>query len=590
MPFREFRWQFAALLVSLVVFSIVATFRFASILRPAPTPAATVTQIVQNPATPTRPASPIPSPLPTQASRIATVQPADNVITFREGVVGQIRRLNPLLADSNPAERDITTLIYEGLTTINEFGEPTGELAREWVTSRNGIEYVFTLRDDILWQDGTRFTADDVVFTYQLMAMDDFPGLANQRAFWQTVEIQKLNDTQIRFRLAQPLASFPSLLTGGIVPQHALDGITGAQLANHPFNVTPIGTGPYQLEAFRSDDNGQTITAVDLRLAPTYRQRPSAEIYQIERMRFRLYPSFTAAVTALDDGLIQGLATRRMSQRPDLQTIADTRLLTQIAPRLGVLIYNWDEGEDKRFFSDQRVRSALQLSLNTRTPVETMLLDQAVVADSPLQANSWAYNENIVWSETDIARARDLIDNTRIIIPDEETSGDALYAFSILVPADSPALGRIAQEIANQWAQLDLAVTVEAVARDAYQERLEGGDFETAIVELPFTADPDVYAYWHVGQYPDGRNYGGAADDRISEQLDRARREPNGLNRVTLYRQFQQTFISRSVALPLYYPLFTYAVADGVTGVQLGFIALPEDRFRTLADWRIGTN
>jgi hypothetical protein len=45
--------------------------------------------------------------------------------------------------------------------------------------------------------------------------------------------------------------------------------------------------------------------------------------------------------------------------------------------------------------------------------------------------------------------------------------------------------------------------------------------------------------------------------------------------------------VARAIALPLYYPLFTFATAPKVQGVQLGFIASPADRFRNIGDWSI---
>ncbi|MCA9889416.1 MAG: peptide ABC transporter substrate-binding protein, partial [Anaerolineae bacterium] len=65
------------------------------------------------------------------------------------------------------------------------------------------------------------------------------------------------------------------------------------------------------------------------------------------------------------------------------------------------------------------------------------------------------------------------------------------------------------------------------------------------------------------------------------------RRDPMGPNRLPLYQSFQRLFVERAIAIPLYYPLFTYAVRDNISGVQLSFISQPSDRFRTLADWQI---
>jgi peptide/nickel transport system substrate-binding protein len=587
---RGFRWQLIALVMSIVIFGLVIIFRFANTPPVEPTQTPIPTSVVQETSATSSPLppTPLPTPLPIELDTAQVVE--NDVATYREALVGQVQRLNPLLATLNPVEQDITSLIFEGLVQINEYGEPVGDLAARWVVSRDGLEYVFQLRQDVLWHDGIAFTADDVLYTVSLLSSREFPGLEAQGQFWQTVEAQKLDTHLIRFRLAQPLASFPTALTIGILPEHALRGTTADQLASHLFNLTPIGTGAYQLEALRSA-NGTTINSVDLRVAPVYRQRPEGQAgLALERIRFQLYDSYDAAVSALAGGLVDGLAARNMNERDALLQISGVHIYTEIEPKVAVLIYNWDEG-DRRFFSDPRVRSGLQLGLNRTNPVENNLVNRAVVADSPLRFRSWAYANDLQYPSADPARASEMITNAmqRGSTNAEGTEEPVSFDFSILT-VDDPHITRIAEEIAAQWSQLGLTITVEAVDDAAYQQRLENAEFDMAIVELPLGADPDIFAYWHVGQYPDGLNYGGMADDRLSEILERARQESNGLNRVDLYRQFQQLFVNRAVAIPLYYPLYTYAVSERVDGVQLGFISQPSDRLRTIHDWQMGAN
>ncbi|GAB5489813.1 MAG: peptide ABC transporter substrate-binding protein [Phototrophicaceae bacterium] len=572
-----FRWQLLALIISIILFGVVLGFRFLDTPQEdlsttqSPTIAPTITQV-----------APTFTPEPTQVALAEDISVADDSVIFTEGIVGSIQRLNPLLI-TNQAERDITSLIYEGLADINEFGEPAPDLAESWVVSRDGYEYVVQLRQDILWQDGMAFTADDVVFTYNLLASPDLP-FAEISSFWQTVEIEKLNDYLIRFRLAQPLASFPTLLTIGILPEHALTGTTASQLLNHPFNLNPVGTGAYQLEGLRSS-NGQQIEFVDLQVAPNYRLRPEGqEGYALSHLRFRLFSSFDSAITAFISGDIHSLASRSMDERFDLLTLASAESFAQTEPTVGMLIFNWNEGEETRFFTDLRVRNALQVSLNRSNPVASILNNRAVIADSPLHPDSWAYNNTYSYPNTDPNRAFSLFENATITVPEDTDLGDFLYRFSILTP-DNPDLVAIAQNIASQWGQYNLDVTVEAVSSEVYQERLVSGEFDTAIVEYVLGADPDVFAYWHADQYPSGLNYGAVSDSRVSEILERGRQTVSNLSRIEIYRDFQAQFINQVIALPLYYPLYTYSVDKDVVGVQLGFISSPEDRFRNLQDW-----
>ncbi len=592
----QYRWQILAFISALVVFLGILGARLSS-PAPSPAPAASATppSITQDTTSPT-PTTDAPAVLPTpQPVLLAVPAAADAVPTFREALIGTVQRLNPLYADLNPADADITSLIFEGLVRINEYGEPAPGLAANWVVSGDGLEYVFTLRSDVLWHDGQPLSAADVVYTMSILSDPAFDGLPELGLFWRTIEVEALSPTIVRFRLTQPLASFLSALTVGLLPEHALRGTTAADLASHPFSLSPIGTGPYQLEALRSA-NGETITQVDLRAAPNYAQRPEASgRYSIQRMSFVLFNDLESVVDALNAGTVDGYAARSRAERLAIIAASGVNAHTTVAPAVGLLLYNWQEPEGVRFFNDLRARTALMRAVNRTAPVEAHLIDQAIVATSPMLPNSWAFDDQLVPPAANPSEAQQLLLNANIDTPALNAEGvedpqavAEIYAFSILVPQDA-ALERIAQEIAAQWAQLRLNVQVEAVPRDVYQQRLEDGDFTTAIVELTLSADPDPFAYFHVGQHPDGRNYGGMADDRLSELLERARRDNNGINRIQLYREFQRLFVDRAVAIPLYYPLFTYVVRTRVEGVQLGFISTPADRFRNLGDWSLAS-
>lgn len=591
---RNYRWQVAALIVSAILFVVTLVTRLTNHtpqVTPSPAPSPTINDATATPSiidvtdTSATLATDIPAATPAASAQWRS---PDGVPTLREALIGDVRRLNPLLALPNSPEADLTALIFEGLTQINTYGESVGALALDWEVGNNGLEYVFRLREDVLWQDGTPFTADDVLLTANLLGSSEFPGLPELRSFWQTIETQKIGPYLVRFLLPQPLASFPAQLTIGILPAHAFLGTSAADLLNHPFNLSPVGTGPYQVEALRSSD-GARIDAIDLRVSPVYRAR-SNEPFQIDRLSFFIYPSLSEVISALNTGEVDAFAATHHADRGDVASLRSFHIFTQIAPRVGMLIFNWNEG-DTRFFREQRVRSALFTSLNRAAPLEARLPNRAILANSPLLLNSWAYFDGLVPPSTNVEAARNTLDaflsqrNAAASADEEETIEDPTR-FVLLVTED-PGLRAFAQEIATQWQQIGLEVTIEAVPEAQLLERLTAGDFETAIVELALGADPDVYAYWHVGQHPDGLNYGAAADDRLSETLERARREPSGINRAQLYRQFQVDFLTRAIAIPLYYPLFTYVIRENIDGVQLGFIAVPSDRFRNIGSWRI---
>ncbi|MBZ0298354.1 MAG: hypothetical protein K8J31_01380 [Anaerolineae bacterium] len=584
---RGFRWQLLALIAAALLF-------IAALVNRSDTGPRLSDEAVPQTVTAAEPTFTVaPTFTPNPGILIQPETTSAEIATFREAVTGTVQRLNPLLA--NPSEHDVSSLIFEGLTRTNAYGEPVANLAQHWVISSDGLEYVVTLRDDVLWQDGVPFTSADVDFTMSILRAPDFPGDPDLGAFWRTVETAALEPHLVRFRLTQPLGSFLDKLRIGMLPAHALAGTPAAEIGTHPFNLSPIGTGPYQLEALRTD-NGGRVSQVDLRAAPVFRQRPEGQTgYAIDRLSFRLYPTFNDALAALSGGEVDGLAAPSSMDRSALLAAArpdQFEVYTTLAPTLGILIFNWQRDET-RFFREQRVRLALETGIDRTSTIERRLLNRAVRADSPLWPGSWAYTSDLTWPPHDLSTAQFLLEtaNLHTAPSDEDATEEASpyrLSFRILAP-DDPALVDMLQEFAAQWSQLNLNVTIDSQEPTVYQAKLKSGDFDAALVELSLgdSADPDIYAFWHQGQYPDGLNYGGVDDSNISEILEKARRDPSGVNRTILYDEFQRDFVERAIAIPMYYPLFTYVTSTRVAGVQLGFIGSPADRFQTIRDWTI---
>ena len=589
--FRGCRWQLIALILALVLFLAGALFRLSrGASRPqaaAPTP----TTGLANAATPraTQSARPTASGIavPEADSEPAISSPA----AYREGLVGAVQRLNPLYAHLNPVDRDISSLIFEGLFATNEYGEAAPRLAEQLVISADGIEYVVSLRQDALWHDGVAFGADDVVYTMSLLSDPDYASISPLGEFWVTVETQKLSEQLIRFRLAQPLSSFPHLLTIGILPEHALRGTTLAQLAQHPFNLSPIGTGPYQLAELRAGE-ANAISAVELARAPVFMDRQgSTGSYALARLSFNLYANAQAALDAYASGVVNALAN--VARRDRLLQLPRSRVYTQIAPSIAMLIFNWEEAP----FGERRLRQALSLSLDLPDLIQRHLGADATYADSPYSASASVYLPHPFWHSQDVAQARALLDaaglyssgdgeaETNTESTDPGAEGDRL---SLLIE-DRGALQDLAAEIAAHWGQLNIEVQIEAVAPADLTSRLATGRFQMAILELPVGADFDLYRNWHPAQFGQGQNFGAAANHEVADLIERIRGEVYPNRRGALYQQLQEEFAEQAIAMPLYYPLYTFVVGEQFDGVRIGYLASPADRFRAIGDWRMAT-
>jgi peptide/nickel transport system substrate-binding protein len=111
--------------------------------------------------------------------------------------------------------------------------------------------------------------------------------------------------------------------------------------------------------------------------------------------------------------------------------------------------------------------------------------------------------------------------------------------------------------------------------------------YQAALVDLNLarSPDPDPYPFWHQEQATGGQNYSQWNDRQASEYLEQARITTDITERARLYRNFQVRFAQELPALPLYYPVYTYAVSIEVQGVRIGSLFDTSNRFDTITSW-----
>ena len=581
--FRGFRWQLTVLIIALAVFAAGMVYRGSR--HEPPLPAATPDDQAAAPAEPAATTAPTIAALepPTQRDAITSRS------TFREGLIGSVQRLNPLFSHLNPVDNDINRLIFEGLLVHNDYGEVIPRLAADLIISGDGLDYVLRLRDDIKWQDGVPFGVEDVLFTMSLLAEAEEDHLLPASRFWQTVETQRLGEYLLRFRLAQPFSGFPHLLTIGLLPEHALRGASPDQLAAHPFNLSPIGTGPYQLGALLGSAEAGLDT-VQLLRSPVFAERPEAKNgYFFRELRFRFFAEPDDALSAYLANDIDAFLPPP-SNLTNLTALSSSRLYTQTQASIGVLIFNWKEDQ----FTARRLRQALALSLDIPELIQSHLGPAATFADSPFVASSSIYQPHPFWTTYDLDQARSLLEGAVPPADDDPPSENAeappsgtgaQNRISLLVE-DTMPLPSLASAIAAQWRLLGLQADAEAVSMAELIDRLESGRFQAAIVTQHIGAGADAFRFWHPAQHGTGQNYGAMPDTTVAELLESARMGVYSTRRVDFYRQFQEEFAQAVIAIPLYYPLYTYVARDNIEGIQLGFLRTGADRFRSIKFWR----
>jgi len=508
---------------------------------------------------------------------------------YTEAVVGKPVLVNPLLATSQ-ADRDLVSLIYSGLTRTDAYGQPVGDLAQSWEVSSDGLTYTFHLRPGITWHDNQPFTANDVAFTMSLLRDPKFPGPSDVGAFWRTVETYALDDQTVQFVLTQPLSAFPEYAGIGILPAHLLAGISAEDLVSDSFNLHPFGTGPLWWESLEQQGDETVVT-----LRPNPRFYDGVRGVKLDGVVFHFYPDPGHAFQALGPNA-QGYGGLDASQLAVALNSKGLNLYSAPMPIYGAVIFNEKNTGKLPFFQEEAVRKALWLALDRQALVADHFGAQAMLTNSIILPDSWAYNASLAVPPPNAQQAGQLLDAAGwVVTGSTRAKGDTRLAFTLLVPntLDQQKLGNA---IRDAWKAIGIDVTVQTLAPADLLERLQspgstdaGRNFDAALVEFSQArlADPDPYAFWHDSQIESGQNFSGFSDREMDEALEIARSDSNGVRRTELYRSFQQDFVDHAAAILLYHPIYHYAVSCQVVGVQLSILGDPADRFRSMPEWKI---
>jgi peptide/nickel transport system substrate-binding protein len=169
--------------------------------------------------------------------------------------------LNPHFAVGTK-DQDAARIFYEPLAAFDPEGELVPVLAAEVPSLRRGTLApdltwaTWRLKRDVLWHDGTPFTARDVVFTWELVR-DPATGAATAGAYRPVARVEALDAHTVRVTFTGPQPFWAEAFCGSrglLLPRHVFAPFAGARAREAPANRRPVGTGPFRLVEFRPGD------------------------------------------------------------------------------------------------------------------------------------------------------------------------------------------------------------------------------------------------------------------------------------------------------------------------------------------------
>lgn len=521
--------------------------------------------------------------IPIKAYWNGTKPIADYGGKYSEGIIGEPRFINPLLSQLSDADRDIGSIIYSGLMKNAGSGTFIPDLAERYEISSDGLTYTFYLKKNIKWHDGTPFSADDIVFT--ILAAQDPEYASSQRINWQGVEIEKIDDSALKFKLKNKYAQFLSNTTIGILPKHIWQGIKPINFSLSERNIKPIGTGPFKFEKLRKDSAGR-IKSYELSAFKNYHNgRP-----YLDSIELKFYGSEEEMLRAYNRNDIDALSFISSNRLKDLKGRTGLDIKRLKLPRYFAIFINQSQS---KFLSDKNVRLALAYSLDKNRIIDKILNGEAVKVDSPILPDIFEYNINVKTLEYNPDFAKEILKNSGWADKDNdqilEKNNEKLELE--LVTSNWPELAAVANLIKEDWEKIGIKLNLQvADISELQQSYIKERNYQMLLFGEILTVDPDPFSFWHSSQKKDpGLNLAQYDNKDADKFLEEARQTIDPLQRARKYDDFQKITVEDLPAIFLYSPVYLYPQPKNIKATDIKLLSVPSERFVNVEKWHINT-
>lgn len=525
--------------------------------------------------------------------------------SYAEGLLGEPQHINPLLVQTNDTDRDLSKLTYSSLMKYDESGNLVPDLAESYKISDNQLEYIFALKKNAKWHDGTALTADDVVFTIKLLQSNDYGSI--QRINWQGVEVEKTNDSTVKLKLKNKYAQFLNNTTLGIIPKHLWENVKPSLFALSDFNLRPIGSGPYKFKRLGKDDKGSIVSYELTAYDGYYGQKPF-----IKDLTFKFYGSEDELVAAYNQNAIQGIGSLPFDKLKNVKFTQKLNPKYIKLPRYFAAFFNQNQS---KILSDKNIRLALNYGTDKTELVQKILDGKGAAINSPLlkelygkllAPQKYAYDQNFAkqilensgWKDANGDGYREKTTENK---PVKRKSGSKKTQENnqdnqnqnlavTITTSDWPELIKAAEGLKKQWRELGFKVELKIESLPEIQQTIRDRDYEVLLFGEVLSLDLDPFSFWHSSQKKDpGLNlalYDNKGADKI---LEDSRQILNASDRNAKYDDFENILLEDAPAVFLYSPYYIYLPSGEIKGNNLDILSMPSDRFDNVSRWYINT-
>ena len=545
------------------------------------------------------PAEPTQAGDPTAVAEPTTAAPEAEG-TVKVSFVQEPDALNPLYTTMyfSSITRD---LWLRGMFIFDDQLNPIPQLAAEVPSTENGgisedgLTITVKVRDGVTWSDGEPVTAEDFVFTYD-MIVSDKNTVSTRYPYDDVVESVTAPDSStVVIKLTRVFAAWRTSLFLFVLPKHVLQPVFDADgtLDNASWNREPtVGVGPYVFEEFQSGSHLSFVAN------PNWIEPP-----QIQRFFIQIVPDDAAQEAAIIAGDVDLGVFLSSDQIERIEAGGDIKVVAVQSGYDESWFLNVREGLAHPAMLDKNVRRALALATDRFSIVESLL-----VADlNPVNATFWSNNppygsDSIEPYPFDPDEAMRLLDEAGWIdsdgdgIRDKEIDGAKVDLTLRYVTTTRELRKNVQALVAQQWEAVGIGAELRNFESDQFFAQYDEngpiaiGDFDVAEWSSVPTSfpDPDASETWRCADVPSDDNPSGENwTGYCSAELDALLEEQSSLTdfdaRKAVYEQIQQLMYDDTAYIGIWLDPDLWSVNQRVQGVSIGGV----NPFWNISTWSL---
>lgn len=451
--------------------------------------------------------------------------------------------INPVL----DTHGELVTIVFDGLLVLDASGKPTPCLAESYQYDEETLTYTFHLRHDVKWHDGEAFTAEDVLFTYDVLMNDDTISASTRSNYEDITSIEAPDDDTVVITLGAPVAAMETYFACGIMPRHLLEG---EDMNTASFNQAPVGTGKYKLADW--DIAGGMITFVR-------NEDYFGKVPNIERLVYKTVGDETTKATMLQSGEAD-LAWLNANYAAQFRgndayknwdfTTADYR-----GCAMDFRTEFWQQNGDSI--------GVLNYALDKELIVESVLQSQGAVAYSPIQLNPLGTNKEADIYYYDLEKF-----DSEMEALGWEKGDDGIYErggqdfhFTIQVRDYEEERVDLANLVSNMLRQAGVEMEVVFVTKFDW-----GSGYNGFLAGYATQFDPDMaFVQFTTNGSDNTMQYSNEEVDRL---LKEARHTVDDGKRLDVYGEFEEVYAKNPGVLLIAYLDGNYVGIKGIDGLD----------------------